>query len=326
MYMSYFLKFRQGMDTLRGKLESIRNSTRTALKEFMDGDGPAAGADAAASKTMDASGSGVAGGSGAGKKTDASGVGLLADASGSGAVASKPAPTRNEIIIGQIVSNVLTILYYLFVILIASLISHEFIFQPRISRIIAFSGVFLLCALSPFFLIIFGLYFIAIFMKGAVMKYVVKDSKYVSVGVMSFLPTLYTMLPITTYPGVTTLGRILRTPFFYPQSVESKDIIEKKQAEYVDGLKASFNGWDATVKSNSQLGGYLKGFIDELTAMNAYQAPLASGTASTPEPLASASKPADQPTKPAGQAAEPAGSLANQSQPAELKPSNQNKL
>jgi hypothetical protein len=270
------------MDTLRDKFETIRNKTRTALKEFMMDD-PATGF----------AGSQDASGSAAGRAKDASGAGLPAgsakDASGSGLpAASKPPPTRNEIIVGQIVSNILTLLYYIFVILIASLIAHEFIFQPRISRIIAFAGVFLLCALSPFFLIIFGAYFVAIFMKGSIMKYVVKDPKYAEVGITSFLPVLYTMLPITTYPGKTTLGKIVRTPFFYPQSVESQGIIEKKQAEYVEGLKASFNDWDATVKSYGQLANYLKEFVGELTAMNAYQ----------PVEVDVASKPVEQELKP----------------------------
>jgi hypothetical protein len=62
------------------------------------------------------------------------------------------------------------------------------------------------------------------------------------------VPTIFALLPITTYKPVSRLGSILLYPFTYPKTEKSSEELTQIMSRYVDNLEKSFKAYD-TIKN-----------------------------------------------------------------------------
>jgi hypothetical protein len=134
--------------------------------------------------------------------------------------------------------------------MLAMIVSNEMIVYSVPIRIIFFIFTFLVCFFAQPLCILLGIFYI---FKGGYSYYV---NNMTDRPKQEIMPTIYALLPITTYQPTSSLGSFLLYPFTYPKTVEGEIQLPKTMKTYWNDLEASFKDLDK-VKN-------LPLFVDEL--------------------------------------------------------------
>ena len=124
--------------------------------------------------------------------------------------------------------------------MVAMIVANEMIIYTAPIRIIFFIFTFLVCLFTPSLCIILGLFYI---LKGAYSYYInnmtgIKEK-------IKIMPTIYALLPITTYKPESSIGRFFYYPFRYPKSAISEVGLPKTMETYLKDLKESFKDFNS---------------------------------------------------------------------------------
>jgi hypothetical protein len=124
--------------------------------------------------------------------------------------------------------------------MLAMIVANEMIVYTAPVRIIFFIFTFLVCFFAPSLCTILGIFYI---LKGAYSYYInnMTDIK----EKLKIMPTIYALLPITTYAPESSLGKFFYYPFRYPKSVKSETELPKIMDAYLKTLIESFKDFDS---------------------------------------------------------------------------------
>lgn len=143
-------------------------------------------------------------------------------------------------------SQTLNILKQIFVpftaLMLAMIVANEMITYSVPIRIIFFIFVFLICFFIPFYAIILAIFYI---FKGGYSYYI---NNMTNKPKQRIMPTIFALLPITTYQPTSSLMSFLLYPFTYPKTDQGKQELPSIMNDYFEDLKKSFK-YFATVKS-----------------------------------------------------------------------------
>jgi len=145
--------------------------------------------------------------------------------------------------------NILKMVFFPFVaLMLAMIVANEMIVYTVPIRIIFFIFTFLVCFFMPPLCIILGLFYL---LKGAYSYYInnMTDIK----EKLKIMPTIYALLPITTYTPESSFGKFFYYPFRYPKSDISGANLPKIMDTYWKELKESFKDLDQVTSSNSSI-------------------------------------------------------------------------
>jgi hypothetical protein len=139
--------------------------------------------------------------------------------------------------IGNYSLNILRILFVPFVALILSMfVANECIMYRPPVRILFFLFTFLIC------------YFLRLYMVLLVFYYIVKAGYSFYINNMTdgpkrhIMPSIFAMLPITTYEPTSSLGYFFLYPFRYPKSIKGEELLSELRTDYWNQLEESFPG------------------------------------------------------------------------------------
>jgi hypothetical protein len=135
-------------------------------------------------------------------------------------------------------------------IMLAMIVANEAIVYSVPIRIIFFIFTFLVCFYVKPLCILLGIFYI---LKGGYSYYV---NNMTDRPKQEIMPTIYALLPITTYKPMSSLGAFFLYPFTYPKTDEATIQLPETMRTYWDDLEGSFKDLDK-VKN-------LPIFIDEL--------------------------------------------------------------
>ena len=124
--------------------------------------------------------------------------------------------------------------------MLAMIVANEMIVYTAPVRIIFFIFTFLVCFFAPSLCTILGVFYI---LKGAYSYYInnMTDIK----EKLKIMPTIYALLPITTYAPESSLGKFFYYPFRYPKSVKSETELPKIMDTYLKSLIESFKDFES---------------------------------------------------------------------------------
>lgn len=130
------------------------------------------------------------------------------------------------------------ILFPFVALMLAMIVTNEAIIYSVPIRIIFFIFTFLVCLLILPFSVILGFFYL---LKGGYSYYV---NHMTDRPKQEIMPTIYALLPITTYKPMSSLGAFLLYPFTYPKTIEGSIQLPKTMSAYWDDLQESFKGID----------------------------------------------------------------------------------
>jgi hypothetical protein len=152
-------------------------------------------------------------------------------------------PTRIAKKVGSQTLNILKQIFIPFTaLMLAMIITNEMIVYSVPIRVIFFIFVFLICFFVPFYAIILAVFYM---FKGGYSYYVNNMTNRPKERIM---PTIFALLPITTYQPTSPLLSFLLYPFTYPKTELGKQELPNIMNDYWEDLKKSFKYFD-TVKS-----------------------------------------------------------------------------
>lgn len=120
--------------------------------------------------------------------------------------------------------------------MLAMIIANELIVYSAPIRILFFIFTFLICFFIPPFMIILTIFYI---FKGGYSYFVNNMTERPKKEIM---PTIYSLLPVTTYKPESSLGAILLYPFTYPKTENNALQLPKTMNQYWLDLQDSFPG------------------------------------------------------------------------------------
>jgi Ca2+/Na+ antiporter len=127
-------------------------------------------------------------------------------------------------------------------IMLAMIVANEMIVYSVPIRIIFFIFVVLISVFSPIYLIILSIFYL---LKGGYSYYV---NNMTNRPKRSIMPTIYALLPVTTYKPSSSFGSFFMYPFTYPKTEQAAIQLPKDMEQYWEDLKASFKYFD-TIKT-----------------------------------------------------------------------------
>jgi hypothetical protein len=136
--------------------------------------------------------------------------------------------------------EVLKIVIFPFIaLMLAMIVANEAIIYSVPIRIIFFVCVLLVCIYSKVICVLLAIFYT---IKGGYSYYVnnMTDIK----SKQEIMPTIYTLLPISTYKPMTTLSAFLMYPFVYPKTVNAEKQLPITMETYWNNLEKSFNNFD----------------------------------------------------------------------------------
>ena len=139
--------------------------------------------------------------------------------------------------IGNQLQNIVSILFFPLIALVLSmLVANEMIVYNPPIRILFFLFTFLLCI------------FLRSYMMALSFFYIVKAGYSYYINNMTdgpkrnIMPTIFALLPITTYQPVSSYGSFFIYPFRYPKSEEARNKLPELMKDYENQLEESFPG------------------------------------------------------------------------------------
>jgi len=126
--------------------------------------------------------------------------------------------------------------------MLAMIVANEMIVYTAPVRIIFFIFTFLVCFFAPSLCTILGVFYI---LKGAYSYYINNMTGKLPSEKLKIMPTIYTLLPITTYIPESSLGKFFYYPFRYPKSAISEAELPKTMDAYLNNLIESFKDFDS---------------------------------------------------------------------------------
>jgi len=152
-------------------------------------------------------------------------------------------------------TNIFTILLFPFIALMLSmLVANEMIVYSAPVRILFFIFTFFICYFFKFYAIILGLYYI---IKGGYSYYV---NSMTDGPKRLIMPSIFALLPISTYKPISSVGSFFMYPFTYPKSEKGIKKLDEIMENYRNQLKESFPGLEE-VKN-------IPIFVEDLKKMN----------------------------------------------------------
>lgn len=121
--------------------------------------------------------------------------------------------------------------------MLAMIVSNELIVYSIPIRVIFFIFTFIVCLFPPAALIL-GFFYIV---KGGYSYYY---NHMTDRPKREIMPTIYALLPITTYQSTSTIGSLLLYPFTYPKNDIAKEQLPKTMMQYWSDLQGSFKDFD----------------------------------------------------------------------------------
>ena len=160
-------------------------------------------------------------------------------------------------IFNKIIEFIKQLIYPLLILYLASLVSNEMIVYPAPMRFMFFLFVLILCSVFSPATVILVFYYLV---KAGYSYYrnELEDREGDTTPVRIY-PRIFALLPITTMPGASFLGRFFKYPFHYPKTEEDRKELERTDDngdgkksimdEYMEALKESFP-YGETVKGS----------------------------------------------------------------------------
>ena len=122
--------------------------------------------------------------------------------------------------------------------MIAMIVTNDMIVYSAPIRIIFFIFTFLVCYFVTHFTILLGLFYL---LKGGYSYYYNNMTERPKKDIM---PTIFALLPITTYKPMSSFSKFFLYPFTYPKTDQAEIKLPQLMKEYWDKLHASFVGFD----------------------------------------------------------------------------------
>jgi aconitase A len=132
---------------------------------------------------------------------------------------------------------VLTAIIPFVALMLAMIVSNELIVYSVPIRVLFFIFTFIVCLFPPAALIL-GFFYI---MKSGYSYYY---NHMTDRPTREIMPTIYALLPITTYQSTSTIGSLLSYPFTYPKNDIAKEQLPKTMMQYWSDLQSSFKDFD----------------------------------------------------------------------------------
>ena len=158
-------------------------------------------------------------------------------------------------IFNKIIEIIQQLIYPLLILYLASLVSNEMIVYPAPIRVLFFLFVLILCSVFSPATVILVFYYL---MKAGYSYYrnELEDRDGGKTGIRIY-PRIFALLPITTTPATSLLGRLFKYPFHYPKTEQDRKELERTDGkgeksimdEYMEVLKESFP-YGETVKGS----------------------------------------------------------------------------
>lgn len=134
--------------------------------------------------------------------------------------------------------------------LIAMFVTNDMIVFPKPVRLIIFIVVFIFCTILPFYAGIFVIYYLLKIIYAWYKRNVADKNELIK---HEYMPTIFTLLPITTSMPCSAFGRFFYYPFNYPkydkEEYENGGKLKEIMDSYLINLKESFTDFDK-YKSN----------------------------------------------------------------------------
>lgn len=140
-------------------------------------------------------------------------------------------------IYNQFVQTIKSYILPFIALMIAMIVANEMIVYAVPIRIIFFIFTLLIIIFYPIASIGFPIFYL---LKGGYSYYIntMTDKP------QRIMPTIYSLLPVTTYQPTSKLGSLLLYPFTYPKTIEGEKELPKIIDEYWNSLIESFPGYD----------------------------------------------------------------------------------
>lgn len=214
--------------------------------------------------STDASGNGTT-------STDASGNGTSTDASGNGT--SPPTNSRFSIVLRtlKIVGNIFLIL------LACRLVTNEFIVEPVFIRVSVFVIMFIASFIFPLTMPLTILYYIGLIIVRYINNHLAVDKSQIK----PLLHPMFAILPISTTPAETDIGKLFKYPFFYPKTKEDKELLKTVVEKYYADLRSSVVDINDLEGRYPILGDSIKKFYNNLYTMHNLTIPSSESNANT---------------------------------------------
>jgi hypothetical protein len=144
---------------------------------------------------------------------------------------------------GSKVKNILLQAFFPFLsLMLAMIVANEMIVYSPPIRLIFFIFVFHICYMTKFFAIILGIFYL---LKGGYSYYY---NNMTSKPKKDIMPTIFALLPMTTFKPVSSFVSFFMYPFTYPKTEKGAQKLPEIMKNYYNSLVESFSNFDA-VKS-----------------------------------------------------------------------------
>jgi hypothetical protein len=207
-------------------------------------------------------------------------------------------------IIKKVGSQTLNILKQIFIpftaLMLAMIVANEMIIYSVPIRIIFFIFVFLLCFFIPFYAIIIAIFYI---FKGGYSYYI---NNMTNKPKQRIMPTIFSLLPITTYQPTSSLAAFLMYPFTYPKTDLGKQELPEIMNDYWEDLKKSFKSFE-TIKGLPIFADNIKAIKESFDKMTTIKQPTTnqSNTVNSENKLQNEGKDSSEPAPAAETKSEP---------------------
>lgn len=143
----------------------------------------------------------------------------------------------------KIVNQTLNIIFQVFFpfigLLLGMIVANEMIVYSAPIRIIFFVATFLVCYFVPFYAILLAIFYL---FKGGYSYYINNMTEGPKRIIM---PTIFALLPITTYKPQSSVASFFMYPFTYPKTELDAEQLPKIMESYWKDLTRSFPGYDS---------------------------------------------------------------------------------
>lgn len=144
---------------------------------------------------------------------------------------------------GSQVKNILLQIFFPFLsLMLAMIVANEMIVYSPPIRLIFFIFTFLVCYFTKFFAIILGIFYL---LKGGYSYYY---NNMTSKPKKDIMPTIFALLPMTTFKPLSSFVGFFMYPFTYPKTEKGAQKLPEIMKNYYNSLVESFSNFDS-VKS-----------------------------------------------------------------------------
>lgn len=141
---------------------------------------------------------------------------------------------------GSQVKNILSQIFFPFLsLMLAMIVANEMIVYSPPIRLIFFIFTFLVCYFTKFFAVILGIFYI---LKGGYSYYYNHMTNKPKKDIM---PTIFALLPLTTFKPLSSFVRFFMYPFTYPKTEIGTQKLPEIMKNYYNSLVESFSNFDA---------------------------------------------------------------------------------